>query len=120
MDTADRSLDADEGPVDLGLFEGLPRGIDRVLLYEGLPPPVGWKKFREAWQRTDIIELNGWSFYSELLPLHKEHADELTALFSDPQSFRPYRGGKRCVFHPDYCLEWRLGSTAVRAQICLT
>jgi hypothetical protein len=116
-----RNWDADEPPVDLKLFEGLPGAADRVLLYEGLPHQrMEWEVFRVERARPDTVELDGFPFYTDLLPLHPDHAAELTAVLSDPRSCKPYRGGKRCGgYHPDYALKWQFGASVVRAQVCL-
>src|SRR5262245_14360802 len=97
MHTGDSGGRTAEEFVDLKLFDGPPGIPDRVLLYEGLPHQEGeWEVFRVERGRADTMELDGFPFYTELLPLRPEDAAELTALLSDHRSFRPYRGGKRC------------------------
>src|SRR5262245_61347571 len=109
------------GFVDLKLFDDTPGIPNRVVLYEGLPHHQYIEEvFRVEHGRTDTIELDGYPFYTELLPLRPEDTAELTAMLGDRRLFWPHLGGKRCGdFHPDYCLEWGFRDLVVQAQICL-
>ena len=120
-------VEAEQPPATDTHFENLPRVLaaipraGEVLLYEGLPGDFWEPQLREReLKRKKTIKLHGYPFYEELLALEGTDAAQFTALFSAPDSFRPYRGVKPCGdFHPDYCMEWKTGAGATRALICL-
>jgi hypothetical protein len=102
------------------LTEAIARA-DRVILYEGLPHE-GWEKkaLDEELKAKKTFEDHGFPFYTEPLDLKPEDARKLTALFTDPASFRGYWGAKKCGgFHPDYLVEWQAESNTYRAHVCL-
>jgi len=91
-------------------------------LYEGLP-----HQFYEAEVLTSelrskkTIELNGYPFYEEALPLKAEDQEKIVALIKSDQAFKPRNADatKTCGgYHPDYCLEWKHEGNVCRLQIC--
>ena len=92
-----------------------------VILYEGLPSQFWEPQQRETELRqSQTIELHGYPFYEELLPLQKSDAEQLTALFTAPGSFQTYSANKKCSeFHVDYGLEWNSAEGKTAAFVSL-
>jgi hypothetical protein len=48
-------------------------------------------------------------------------ASSISKWFGDPETFRDWRGEKKCGgFHPDYTVEWKKGAESVAVLICLS
>jgi hypothetical protein len=93
---------------------------DKVLLYEGLPHQTSEKELlSEELETKNTVQLNGFPFYAEPLPLKGGDAKKLTKLFTDSKSFEPHSDYKLCAgFHPDYCIEWQVSGKVYRCLIC--
>lgn len=93
---------------------------DKVVLYEGLPHQFNEPELlKHELQTKKTVQHHGFPFYTESLPLKDGDARELTKLFTEGNSFQPWRGEKKCGgFHPDYCLEWHAGGEVYRGLIC--
>ncbi|HJZ58011.1 MAG TPA: hypothetical protein VKE74_23840 [Gemmataceae bacterium] len=93
---------------------------DKVVLFEGLPHPAHEKALLDAELKAKkTISDHGFAFYAEPLELKPADAKTLIALFSDPESFRQWRGYKKCGgFHPDYMVEYHVGQDVYRMQVC--
>ena len=62
----------------------------KVVLYEGLPHPMGERKLYLAeLKNQETKKLIGFRFYAKLLQLKEEDAMKLKALYIDPNSFNP-------------------------------
>jgi hypothetical protein len=112
---------------------------DKVLLYEGLPHQESQKELLETELKTkSTIQLHGFPFYTETLPLSAEDARALTTLFCDGTTLKPDAAfvamnyqtqlpdgmiisiGRLCGgYHPDYCIEWEVEGKKYRMQVCL-
>ena len=101
-------------------LEGI-RKSGEVVLHEGLPSEFWEPQLREQeLGRKKTIRLHGYAFYDEGLALRGADAERLTALFTSQRSFLRYRGLKGCGgYHPDYCVEWKMGDAATRILISL-
>ena len=109
-----------------------------VVLYEGLPHQYFEKESLASELDTkQTVEIHQFPFYRELLPLTKDDAAKLTALFCDGKTLKPdsayvsmgYRtqnpdgsvitAGRACGgFHPDYCIEWDVNGKKYYMQVC--
>ena len=103
------------------VFTEAVRRADKVVLYEGLPHQFFEKRLLEEERRTKaVVELDGYPFYQEPLPLAAQDAEYLSELLSDPAAYQPWKGEKLCGgFHPDYAVEWHVGTSRYRALVCL-
>jgi hypothetical protein len=91
---------------------------DRVTLYEGLPHEASESGQQEL-KTKKTVRLHGYPFYAEPLALKESDGKRLTDLVTEASSFAPYRGPKKCGgFHPDYCVEWRVGDEVYRCLVC--
>lgn len=91
-----------------------------LLLFEGLPHQA-WERaaFARERAREDVIELAGWPFYRDPMPLSDETADVLTSMASAAGSFRTFGGEKRCGgYHPDFALAWVGPTERAMALLC--
>ena len=94
--------------------------IDSVRLFEGLPHQMFASRLHEEELRTKkTVRLHRFPFYEETLELKEADAAELTLIFRNRKSFRPFSGPKACGgFHPDYGLEWNGGQEIYQALVC--
>ena len=54
-----------------------------------------------------LIERAGYPFYREPLTSPADELKILSRSLSDPATYRPFSGEKKCGgFHPDYAVEW--------------
>jgi hypothetical protein len=92
----------------------------RITLYEGLPHQAAESELvAEEKRKKDTVTLHGFSFYRELLELQPNDLDALKALVGTERSFHKWGGEKKCGgFHPDYCVEWAIGTDLYRMLIC--
>ena len=103
------------------LTEALAKG-QALTLHEGLPHQR-WEKDlldRELKAKKSIL-LHHFPFYEA--PIDPKPADlkKLWAISSNSQSFERYKGlSMCCVFHPDWCLEWRDGDNVCLVLICFS
>jgi hypothetical protein len=91
-----------------------------LVLYEGLP--------HQRWE-SDLLEnelkekksivLRHFPFYEATIHPKEEDTKKLSAICVNRQSFERYGGlSMCCVYHPDWCLEWRDGNTVCQVLIC--
>jgi hypothetical protein len=118
-----REKDRRETDTNFDNYKSLAAAIakaDKMVLYEGLPHPLSeGKLLDEELKMKKTVRLHGFPFYARSLQLKERDAKELTKLFTDPNSFKPYRGPKKCGgFHPDYCIEWRVGKEVYQGLLC--
>ncbi len=104
-------------------YKSLAAGVgkaDKVVLYEGLPhQSIEKELLNEELKTKKTVQHHGFPFYSEQMQLKEGDAKKLTDLFTDSDSFRPFRGEKKCGgFHPDYCVEWQAGKEVYRCLVC--
>ncbi|MBC7857070.1 MAG: hypothetical protein IAF94_26870 [Pirellulaceae bacterium] len=91
-----------------------------LAIYEGLPhQEVEWKLLQSELKTKKTVTFHDYPFYAESLPMKKEDFKMVTATFSNSASFRDYRIKLCGEFHPDYCLEWKVGKETWRALVCL-
>lgn len=92
-----------------------------VSLYEGLPSIFWDPQLREQeLNQKKIIKLHGYPFYEELLALKDADTQQLRALLSAKQSFKPYRSRKECGgYDPEYCVQWKKGDSITQVLISL-
>jgi hypothetical protein len=93
---------------------------DKVVLYEGLPHQNWEADLLDAELKSKkTVQIHGFPFYAEPMELKAEDAKTLTTLFTTDGSLQKFGGYKRCGgFHPDYCIEWRIGKDVVRCHVC--
>lgn len=92
---------------------------NQAVLYEGLPSPAEDDVFQKELSSKQTIELHGYRFYEEPLKLKSRDRRRLTGLFCNSRSFQPYGGEKAGGgFHPDFCVEWRIGDEVYHALVC--
>lgn len=93
-----------------------------LLLYEGLPHDwIEAELFAQEQQTKAIVHRNNFPFYQETLTPTPEDTEHLTDFFVAEDAFIPWKDWKRCGgFHPDFCLEWNLGSNIYRVLICFS
>jgi hypothetical protein len=94
---------------------------DRLVLYEGLPHQ-GYEQqlLEEEMRNKPTVTLHGFAFYRSALYVSADEVEKLRRVLGDEDSFRPWRGEKKCGgFHPDYLAEWWVGDGAYRVLICL-
>lgn len=73
-----------------------------------------------AREESGPVRLYGFDFEEGTLTISTETAEELSKWFADPDSFRNWRGEKKCGgFHPDYAIEWKKGGKSVVVLLCL-
>lgn len=91
------------------------------VLYEGLPHQRYEAELLDEEVRTkETLQFYGFAFYAEVLKLKPKDAKKLAGILAHWATFEEYSPGKRCGgFHPDYCVEWRVGIEAYRWLICL-
>jgi len=94
---------------------------DNVVLYEGLPHPGHTPGLLDKELKSKrTVQIHGFPFYEESLQLKEADAKRLSELYCDPQSFKRFSGEKKCGgFHPDFCIEWHMGTTEYHVLICL-
>lgn len=104
----------------LDSFTQAVRGAGKLALYEGLPHQSFEADLLERERKTKPVrELHGYPFYQETLALSKEDAHRLSEILGDANTYLPFSGEKKCGgFHPDYAVEWQVGSDVYRALIC--
>ena len=90
--------------------------LTSLTMYEGLP--VETKLLASELRTKKTTKFQDYPFYSETLTVSKADAATLTKICSDPASLAQFEK-KFCEFHPDYCLEWKVGKETWRALICL-
>jgi hypothetical protein len=97
-----------------------PKQADRPVLYEGLPHQTYEHEALVAEKKAKpTVTLHGFPFYRETLELKPGDDQRLRALLTDPASFAPYSGEKKCGgFHPDYAVEWSADGQTRQALIC--
>src|SRR5262245_14427142 len=108
-------------PAPVDAFTKAIRGAEEVRLHEGLPHPMFEADKLEAERRTKKVqEKHGYAFYEALVPMSAADATELSAILSQPTSFKEFSGEKKCGgFHPDYAAEWTRGQgRTYEALIC--
>ncbi|MEO8392896.1 MAG: hypothetical protein ABI700_07875 [Chloroflexota bacterium] len=106
-------------PVEYQLgVEGI-RQSGEVVVYEGLPNRYDERYYHERTSNLTFI-LQYWRFYMEPLALGIEDAARLTELCCDPEQFGFDDGLTLCMFHPDYCLEWRHDEDVTRVLFCFS
>jgi hypothetical protein len=93
---------------------------NRVTVYEGLPHQFNEKRqLEEERQNKDTVTIHGFSFYREPLEIPDPEQEKLRNLLGNEGSFLQWQGEKKCGgFHPDYCVEYHVGSAAYRFLIC--
>ena len=103
-----------------GAFTAPVAGAEKMTLWEGLPHQMFEHDLMESERRSKPVqELHGYWFYKEPLAPSAEDSKRLTQVLSDPATYAPFSGEKKCGgFHPDYAVEWQKGSDAYRALIC--
>ena len=96
------------------------RGANHLVLYEGLPHQTfEAEELEKERRRKETLTLHDYPFYVAPLDVSAEDAANLEALLGDEQSFRQWRGEKKCGgFHPDYLAEWRSAEATYRFLIC--
>jgi len=96
------------------------RAGETLVLYEGLPHHHTEPDLLAAEIRSkNPLRLHRFPFYRSPIMPSADDGRRLTALYCDPASMRPYEGPKLCNgFHPDWCLEWRVGEDTYHALIC--
>jgi hypothetical protein len=96
------------------------RGAKSVVLHEGLPHQMEEKDSMEEERRTKAVQgIHGYVFYKATLELSDADANRLTDILSDPSTFKPFSGEKKCGgFHPDYAVEWHDGERHFWALLC--
>lgn len=101
-------------------FTAAVAGAEKMTLHEGLPHQMFESDLMESERRSKPVqELNGYWFYKEPLAPAAEDVKRLTQLLSEPATFAPFSGEKKCGgFHPDYAVEWQKDSSSYRALIC--
>jgi hypothetical protein len=101
-------------------FTAAVAGAEEMTLYEGLPHQMFERDLMESERRSKRVhELHGYWFYQEPLAPSDDDAKQLTQVLSDPATFAPFSGEKKCGgFHPDYAIEWKKDSSVYRALIC--
>jgi len=92
----------------------------KVVLLEGLPHQFYESELLASESRNkSTIEIDGFPFYEEPLPISEEDTRQLTKVLSKPETLLPFRGEKKCGgFHPDYAVEWYVDDQKQTALIC--
>lgn len=111
-----------DSPRDYEPIATLVAKADTVTLYEGLPREGGEDELlKQELAEKKTFEFGGYPFYAEPMPLSKEDAAVLTAIFDgrDALSDEPPGGNKCGGFHPDFAVEWENGEDVARVQICI-
>jgi hypothetical protein len=93
---------------------------EALVLHEGLPHQMFESDLLQEELRTKAVErLDGYPFYREPLALAAEDAKRLSRILGDPATYKPFSGEKLCGgFHPDYAVEWHVGSDRYLVLIC--
>jgi hypothetical protein len=101
-------------------FTDAVRGAQTLVLHEGLPHQMFERDLVEEERRTKAVQdFHGYAFYEATLDLSEEDANRLTQILSDPSTFKPFSGEKKCGgFHPDYAVEWQDGDRRYWALLC--
>jgi hypothetical protein len=102
------------------VFVAAIKTASKIVLYEGLPHQAfDHDLLREELKSKETVTLDEFPFYAETFEWKPGDAEKVTSVFQSPKSFNPFLGEKLCGgFHPDYCIEWQVGSEVYRAQIC--
>jgi hypothetical protein len=119
-DAAEEKKETDITFTNLTKFVQAVSKADKVVLYEGLPHQIFEAKELEK-EKADkkVVTLHGFPFYAETLDLKADDAKALSTLYTADGSFKQWQGYKRCGgFHPDYALEWHVGTDKYQALIC--
>lgn len=106
--------------MNLSAFVAKLQKIDSLRLFEGLPHQMFASQLHQQELRTKkTVSLHAFPFYEEILELREADAAQLTLIFRDRKSFKPFSGPKACGgFHPDYCLEWHGSQEIYQALVC--
>lgn len=93
---------------------------DAVVLYEGLPHHLYEKDLlKEERETKEVVELHGYPFYKETLELKAKDEKRLTEILYDKSSYAVFEEEAKCGgFHPDYAVEWQVGSDSYHALLC--
>lgn len=91
--------------------------LNSVTLYEGLPGET--KLLASELKTKKTVKFHEYPFYSETLPVSEADAGTFTKICAERGSIAKYEGNLCGGFHPDYCLEWKVGKETWQALICL-
>jgi len=96
------------------------RRADSVVVLEGLPHHSYERELLEEERRSKKVqELNGYPFYEEPLTLTENDAQRLSKILGSWTTYKPFKSPAACGgFHPDYAVEWHVGSDCYRILIC--
>jgi len=113
--------DTDTNFRNLSKLTSAVQNADSVVLYEGLPHQHNEQNlFEQELKGKKTVQIHGYPFYEEQLPVKDADAKKLLDLYCNPASFGPWMGEKKCGgYHPDYCIEWHVGQDVYQALICL-
>ena len=112
QDSKRRDLDlANHAPIATAVGK-----LTSVTMYEGLPGET--KLLASELKTKKTVKFRDYPFYAETLPVSEADAAALTKILADRGSIAEFKG-KFCDFHPDYCLEWKIGKETWQALVCL-
>lgn len=93
---------------------------NEITLYEGLPHQQAEKALLADELKTKkIAKFHDYPFYAEELFITDVDSEASSKLLANPASLEKHQGKFCGDFHPDYCLEWKVGKETWLALICL-
>jgi hypothetical protein len=95
------------------LVEAIQRST-QVVLYKGC------SSLDHPHPEEPVISFDSYRFYKAPLPLKPEDAVKLTELCCNPENFILEGGVSLCLFHEDYCVEWRSDEQTTQLVFCFT
>lgn len=91
-----------------------------VILYEGLPHQQSDKEsLAEELKTKKTVKFHDYPFYAEVLSMTEEDAADAGKLLANAKSIAQHQAKFCGAFHPDYCLEFKVGKETWLALICL-
>jgi hypothetical protein len=93
---------------------------ESMQVLEGLPHHFLERELLASERATKKIqELEGYPFYLEPLTLSDTDAREVSRIMRTWSTYKPFVSPAACGgFHPDYALEWSIGTDLYRVLIC--
>ncbi len=91
----------------------------RLMLFEGLPHQGYEPTVFDEEKKKPAVEMGGFLFYEQPLPLNDADAHELRRIVVDPSTYVPFFAEKKCGgFHPDYAIKAKSATGETVYLIC--
>jgi hypothetical protein len=91
-----------------------------IKVYRGLAHPTAEKSLYDRQvDNGGWIEIHDFKFFKEPLDISKDTADQVLAIYNDPDSHQAWGPKTKCAgFHPDYVMVWSNAEGKKALQLC--